>query len=475
MMNALSLRAVFGAAAILLIGGQVGVSAQEAETFDPEARLVELGITLPEPPSPVANYVNGVRTGNLIFLAGKGPKRPDGSELHGKLGAGVSIEEGYEGARVTAINQLAVLKAMLGNLDRVVRVVKVLGMVNSDPDFVDQPAVINGFSDLIVEVFGERGRHARAAVGMASLPRGQAVEIEMIVEVRDAQAEEQGAPIELKYLGTAGWEISDGKVVVLVDPYISRLKYGGGGHPDDDRPAFARDDLAQSDTALIDSIITRADFILVHHGHFDHLGDVPYIAERTGAKVIGTETIITILRAYGIPEEQLYAVRGGEDYQFESFSVRVVPSLHSALGEKHYYDSRRWDAESGLEAPLRINQFIEGGSLSFLARFDGHDVLTMGSMNFIERELEGLDPDILLAGVNGSRLGLHNYDERLLKVTGYPPIVIPTHWDNFRLPYGFSQQANFDRNIKPFIEAVAALSPSSKVIPPVHLEPIVIH
>ncbi len=161
------------------------MSAQDQGVYDPEARLLELGITLPEPPSPVANYVNGVRTGNLIFLAGKGPKRPDGTELHGKLGADLSIEEGYEGARVTAINQLAVLKAMLGDLDRVVRVVKVLGMVNSDPDFVDQPAVINGFSDLIVEVFGERGKHARAAVGMASLPRGQAVEIEMIVEVRD--------------------------------------------------------------------------------------------------------------------------------------------------------------------------------------------------------------------------------------------------------------------------------------------------
>jgi enamine deaminase RidA (YjgF/YER057c/UK114 family) len=184
-MNALSLRAALGAAALLLVGGLVGVSAQESDAYDPEARLAELGITLPEPPTPVANYVNGVRTGNLIFLAGKGPKRPDGSELHGKLGAGVSIEEGYEGARMTAINQLAVLKAMLGDLDRVVRVVKVLGMVNSDPDFVDQPAVINGFSDLIVEVFGERGRHARAAVGMASLPRGQSVEIEMIVEVRD--------------------------------------------------------------------------------------------------------------------------------------------------------------------------------------------------------------------------------------------------------------------------------------------------
>lgn len=133
----------------------------------------------------MANYVNGVRTGNLIFLAGKGPKAPDGSELNGKVGTEVSIEEAYAGARLTAINQLAVLKDMLGNLNRVVRVVKVLGMVNSDPDFVEQPAVINGFSDLIVEVFGDRGKHARAAVGMASLPRGQSVEIEMIVEVRD--------------------------------------------------------------------------------------------------------------------------------------------------------------------------------------------------------------------------------------------------------------------------------------------------
>lgn len=170
---------------LLLIGGPMRLSAQEPATYDPEARLAELGITLPEPPTPVANYVNGVQTGNLIFLAGKGPRWPDGRELRGKLGADVTIEEGYEGARQTAINQLAVLKSMLGDLGRVVRVVKVLGMVNSDPDFVDQPAVINGFSDLIVEVFGERGRHARAAVGMASLPRGQSVEVEMVVEVRD--------------------------------------------------------------------------------------------------------------------------------------------------------------------------------------------------------------------------------------------------------------------------------------------------
>ncbi len=137
--------------------------------------------TTPPPPAPPIPDHQEVFWG----IEGWGPKRADGTEIIGKLGANVSIEEGYEGARLTAINQLAVLKEMLGDLSKVKRVVKVLGMVNSDPEFVHQPAVINGFSDLIVEVFGERGRHARAAVGMASLPRGQAVEIEMIVEVED--------------------------------------------------------------------------------------------------------------------------------------------------------------------------------------------------------------------------------------------------------------------------------------------------
>lgn len=155
------------------------------DNYNPEAKLEALNITLPEPPKPVANYVNGVQTGNLIFLAGKGPKSADGTEIIGKLGADLSIEQGYEGARLTAINQLAVLKVMLGDLSKVKRIVKVLGMVNSDPSFIDQPKVINGFSDLMVEVFGERGKHARAAIGVASLPRGQAVEIELVIEVYD--------------------------------------------------------------------------------------------------------------------------------------------------------------------------------------------------------------------------------------------------------------------------------------------------
>lgn len=150
-----------------------------------EERLVALNITLPEPSAPVANYVSAVRTGNLIFLAGKGPKKEDGTYLVGKVGRDLSIEEGYAAARLTAILQLAALKAEVGNLDKVKRIVKVLGMVNATDDFDRHPEVINGFSDVMVEVFGEKGKHARAAVGMNSLPRNMAVEVEMIVEVEE--------------------------------------------------------------------------------------------------------------------------------------------------------------------------------------------------------------------------------------------------------------------------------------------------
>ncbi len=152
-------------------------------SYDPEAVLAQMGIELKTPSAPVANYVNAVRSGNLIFLSGKGPSKADGTYITGKVGKDLSIEEGYEAARLTGINQLAVLKAELGNLNRVKRIVKTLGMVNATPEFENQPEVINGFSDLMVAVFGDRGKHARSAVGMGSLPRNIAVEIEVIVEV----------------------------------------------------------------------------------------------------------------------------------------------------------------------------------------------------------------------------------------------------------------------------------------------------
>lgn len=148
-----------------------------------EERLKKLGIDLGAVSAPVANYVNAVRTGNLLYLSGKGPRPVNGVRPKGKLGREVTVEQGYAHARSVGLDLLAVMRAELGSLDRVKRVVKLLGMVNAVPEFEDHPKVINGCSDLLVEVLGEAGRHARSAVGMGSLPMGIPVEIEVIVEV----------------------------------------------------------------------------------------------------------------------------------------------------------------------------------------------------------------------------------------------------------------------------------------------------
>lgn len=150
-----------------------------AQITDPEKKLAEMGLTLPPVSKPIANYVKAVRVGNLVFLAGHG------TDVIGKVGKEVTIEQGYEAARQTGLSLLASLKAEIGNLNKVKRFVKVLGMVNRPEGFGDQPKVINGFSDLMVAVFGERGKHARSAVGMNALPNNMAVEIEMIVEVEN--------------------------------------------------------------------------------------------------------------------------------------------------------------------------------------------------------------------------------------------------------------------------------------------------
>ena len=149
-----------------------------------EQRLSRLGIVLPAVSGPIGNYVHAKRTGNLLYLSGKGPPDVDGKTPRGKLGAGMSIEEGYRHARGVGLVLIAALRDTLGDLDRVEDIVKVLGMVNAAPDFEDHPKVVNGCSDLFVEVFGARGRHARSAVGMSSLPGGIPVEIEIIVAVR---------------------------------------------------------------------------------------------------------------------------------------------------------------------------------------------------------------------------------------------------------------------------------------------------
>lgn len=153
--------------------------------YDVEEKIAQLNISLPTLGKPVANYVHAVKTGNLVFLAGKGPRNENREIIKGKLGSDLDIETGYAAARFVGIDQLSALKDEIGDLNKVVRIVKVLGMVNADSNFTEHSKVINGYSDLMVEVFGERGKHARAAIGMGSLPNNMACEIEMIVEVRD--------------------------------------------------------------------------------------------------------------------------------------------------------------------------------------------------------------------------------------------------------------------------------------------------
>ena len=157
------------------------------QEIDVEERIKTLGINLIKPSAPIANYVKYVQTGNLVFLSGHGPDKPSGGYVTGKLGTELVVEEGQAAARLTGISLLSTLKMAVGDLNRVKRIVKVLGMVNSSPDFTQQPLVMNGFSNLMVEVFGDRGRHARSAVGVNALPNNFAVEIEMIVELKNEQ------------------------------------------------------------------------------------------------------------------------------------------------------------------------------------------------------------------------------------------------------------------------------------------------
>jgi enamine deaminase RidA (YjgF/YER057c/UK114 family) len=156
-----------------------------AAVANPEARLAELGIELPEVPAAIANYVPAVRSGNLVFLAGQIAKGPDGKFLTGKVGADLTVEQGAAAARICAIQLIAALKAEIGDLSKVKRIVRVGGFVACTDDFTAQPRVVNGASDLLVAVFGDAGRHARAAVGVNALPAGAPVEIELIAEVMD--------------------------------------------------------------------------------------------------------------------------------------------------------------------------------------------------------------------------------------------------------------------------------------------------
>lgn len=279
--------------------------------------------------------------------------------------------------------------------------------------------------------------------------------------------------IRLTYLGNAGWEITDGKAVVLVDPFLTQFKrWPAPGVTATAVPGY--DAEYGPDTALINKHVKRADYILITHGHSDHAMDAPYIANRTGASIIGHESAANLARAASVPDSQLITVVGGEDYEFGDFSLKVIPNIHSALDRKHYYNNGRNIAGTvprGLTTPLKRGDYQEGGNIAYLLRMGGHEVLIMGSMNFVEREMQGLRPDIALVGANSQRLEIHDFTGRLLRTLNYPALVIPTHADAYGDPKP-SAAALADRKL--FESEVKAASPSSKYLYPTWFQPIVV-
>ena len=285
--------------------------------------------------------------------------------------------------------------------------------------------------------------------------------------------------VTLSYLGTAGWELTDGKTVVLIDPYLTRIKINTPNDPvlpSDPRPLVTSSDTVQSDIAVIDAHVHRADFIVVTHSHGDHLFDVPYIARKTGALVIGTETTANFARANGVPNSQILTVKGGEDLALGDISIRIVPSVHGIL---RHAPNRQPQGTAppqtfspDAKPPFRFDQLPgEGGTLAYLVRIGGRQVLAFGSMNYIEREVEGLRPDVALVGAMPERHEIYRYTERLMRALGNPPLVLPTHWDRFNVPYDVSQQPAVDR-LQSFIQEVKTASPNTRVIVPRYFEPI---
>ncbi|MEK9673683.1 MAG: MBL fold metallo-hydrolase [Rhodospirillaceae bacterium] len=284
--------------------------------------------------------------------------------------------------------------------------------------------------------------------------------------------------LRFTHFGAAGWKVTDGETVILLDPYLSRVRFKGrryGPHDaidvsDDPRKVVKIDEPAESDAETIDRHVPKADCLILSHSHFNHAMDVPYIANKTGAVVIGTESTCNIAANGGVPDEQIHAVRGGEDYDYGKFSIRVIPSLHSALSCKLYKDFGTVPVKG---APLNLDEYVEGGTLAYLIRIGGREVLLFGSMNYIEREVEGLRPDVVFIASAPPRLEIHDYTGRLMRALGLPPIVVATHWDDQGLPFGAPQDKAFAQT-DAFVQEVKAVSPKSEVFVPKHFETVVL-
>ncbi|MDQ7806400.1 MBL fold metallo-hydrolase [Amycolatopsis sp. A133] len=268
----------------------------------------------------------------------------------------------------------------------------------------------------------------------------------------------------LRWWGNNGWEIRVGTKTILIDPWLTRFKTGtytpAGANP--------RTPLSVN-RALIDGYLDRgflrADHILVTHGHYDHLTDVPYLAERTGATVLGTETHLSLMAALGAPEDQLAIATGGEDLTFDGYSIRVLRSLHSATGTRAQVAFPGTRPLSRRDRPRVISDLLEGGTLAYVVSGGGASVLDFGGSNYVESELAGLRPDVVLLPPGGVKVT--DYVPRLLRTVGNPRFVAATHWDDFDLPLGQAHDPN--GGLEMLRAAVAAASPGSEFVVLDHL------
>jgi L-ascorbate metabolism protein UlaG (beta-lactamase superfamily) len=257
--------------------------------------------------------------------------------------------------------------------------------------------------------------------------------------------------LRLTYLGVAGYQIESGSIRILADPYFSR-------------PADTNDVVAPDPAAIAARAPQRADLILVGHSHFDHLLDVPSIALSTRAQVMGSVSTAHVSQASGVARDHIIAVKGGEDFAFEGFSVRVIPSLHSALDHKHGVGG---EIPADVQLPMHASAYAEGGTLAYLLRLGGHEVLFLGTANFIERELSGLRPDVAIVAT-GLRHEIHDYTCRLMAALGQPPLVYTNHFDDWHAP---PVDVEPSADLQAFVQEVRACSPNTKVVIPRHFVP----
>ncbi len=281
--------------------------------------------------------------------------------------------------------------------------------------------------------------------------------------------------LEFTHFGAAGWRVTDGRTTVLLDPYLSRIRFQGrryGPHDatpgeDDPRPVIPMSSPPVVDAEFVDRTVPKTDYVLLSHAHFNHAMDTPHIAKRTGAVVIGSESVANLCANHGVPDERIHAVRGGEDYAYDDIGVRVVPSLHSALSCKLYKDFGTIPQQ---DEPLALDDYVEGGTFAYELRIGGRVLLLFGSMNFIEREVEGLRPDAVFVASAPPRLQIRDYTARLMAALGRPPLVIATHWDDQGLPFGEPQDAMLAHTGR-FVEEVKAVAPDASVVIPPHFRP----